>query len=62
MNGTPFSTLNLSYADWRDSKIHMVNMCYSDLQVIVDVLDDYSWLLQEHMEKNPSSKFLGEVS
>ena len=53
MNNTPFSTLTLSYADWRDSKIHMVNMSYRDLQIIVDVLDDYSKLLQEHIQKNP---------
>ena len=57
MNNTPFSTLTLSYADWRDSKIHMVNMSYRDLQIIVDVLDDYSKLLQEHMEKNPPQNF-----
>lgn len=36
----PFSTYTLSYADWRDYKIHMVNMSYRDLQIIVDVLDD----------------------
>ena len=46
MKNTPFSTYTLSYADWRDYKIHMVNMSYRDLQIIVDVLDDYSWLLQ----------------
>lgn len=57
MNNAPFSTLTLSYADWRDSKIHMVNMSYRDLQIIVDVLDDYSWLLREHMEKNPPQNF-----
>lgn len=57
MNKAPFSTLILSYADWRDSNIHMVNMCYRDLQIIVDVLDDYSKLLQKHMEENPPKNF-----
>lgn len=57
MNSTPFSTLALSYAEWRDSKIHMVNMSYRDLQIIVDVLDDYSKLLQEHIQKNPPKGF-----
>jgi len=57
MNNAPFSTMLLSYADWRDSNIHMVNMCYRDLQVIVDVLDDYSKLLQKHMEENPPKNF-----
>ena len=57
MKNTPFSTYTLSYADWRDYKIHMVNMSYRDLQIIVDVLDDYSKLLQEHMEKNPPQNF-----
>lgn len=57
MKNTPFSTYTLSYADWRDYKIHMVNMSYRNLQIIVDVLDDYSWLLREHMEKNPPQNF-----
>lgn len=57
MNKAPFSTLVLSYADWRDCNIHMVNMCYRDLQVIVDVLDDYSKLLQKHIEENPPKNF-----
>ena len=35
----------------------MVNMSYRDLQIIVDVLDDYSKLLQEHIEKNPPQNF-----
>ena len=62
MNNTPFSTLTLSYADWRDSKIHMVNMSYRDLQIIVDVLDDYSKLLQEHIQKNPPQTFWAKHS
>ena len=57
MKNTPFSTYTLSYADWRDYKIHMVNMSYRDLQIIVDVLDDYSKLLQEHIQKNPPQNF-----
>ena len=32
-------------------------MSYRDLQIIVDVLDDYSKLLQEHIEKNPPQNF-----
>ena len=44
MKKTPFFHLYSPNADWRDYKIHMVNMSYRDLQIIVDVLDDYSWL------------------
>lgn len=57
MNHEPFATHVLSYADWRDCNIHMVNMSYRDLQVIVDVLDDYSRLLQEHIKENPPKNF-----
>ena len=60
MKNTPFSTYTLSYADWRDYKIHMVNMSYRDLQIIVDVLDDYSWLLREHMERRTRPRISGQ--
>lgn len=56
-NHAPFSTLALSYADWRDYQIHAVNMSYRDLQMIVDVLHEYSGLLQEHMRENPPKNF-----
>lgn len=57
MKHEPFASHVLSYADWRDCNIHMVNMSYRDLQVIVDVLDDYSRLLQDHMKENPPINF-----
>ncbi len=50
----------LSYADWRDYKIHMVNMSHRDLQIIVDVLDDYSWLFEGTYGEEPAPEFLGK--
>lgn len=53
----PFSTYTLSYADTLDYQIHFVRMCYRDLHMIVDVLDEYSRRLQEHMRENPPKNF-----
>lgn len=57
MNNQPFSTYTLSYADTRDCQIHFVRMCYRDLHMIVDVLDEYSRHLQEHIQENPPKNF-----
>lgn len=53
----PFSTYTLSYADTRDCQIHFVRMCYRDLHMIVDVLDEYSRSLQERVRESPPKNF-----
>lgn len=57
MKKAPFSTWILSYVDVRDCKTHAVSMCYRDLKIIVDVLEEYARQLQEQMEKNPPQNF-----
>lgn len=61
MKNTPFSTYTLSYADWRDYKIHMVNMSYRDLQIIVDVLERLFQAIAGTYGEEPAPEFLGKA-
>lgn len=56
MKNTPFSTYTLSYADWRDYKIHMVN---SPIGIAnhCGCAGRLFQAMQEHMEKNPPQNF-----